>query len=306
MINPEQHGDSSPTANEESMDLEGKKQRLRESYSRAEEESLRRLAKDDAFWERISPKNVDFLIEKEDELIAAQAELDSYKKKAPSDYEDEVVDRGTERVSEFDAKIIERGKEIIENAPQTFISIDIEADGIAGYGSMLSIGAVSPSGEKFYSEIRPTSDEFLEAQRGFTESHGLERERLLAEAPDDATVMRNFADWVQRVVHDNNDRKPVFVAFNAAFDWSFVDLYFKRNKIDNPFGIAPFDLKSIALGLEIDNDFDWDKTKKANLPGSIVPDEEFTHNALDDAVFQQTLMYGLAALSQEDSEQTSD
>jgi ribonuclease T len=35
--------------------------------------------------------------------------------------------------------------------------------------------------------------------------------------------MTKFADWVKRI---SNAKRPVFVAFNLAFDWSFVNYYF--------------------------------------------------------------------------------
>ena len=57
------------------------------------------------------------------------------------------------------------GREKVLAASQLYIDVDVKADGIAGYGSMVSIGAQSPTGESFYSEIRPYSKKFLKKSK---------------------------------------------------------------------------------------------------------------------------------------------
>lgn len=191
-------------------------------------------------------------------------------------------------------EVLERGREIVLAAPQLYIDVDVEADGIAGHGSMLSIGAQSPTGESFYSEIRPITEDFKPSNREFCEQHGLQRERLLQDAPDFREVMANFHTWITEVV-EKTGKPPVFTAFNAAFDWAFVDLYFIKAGYDkNPFGIAPFDLKSLSLPLT--GEWDWTQTAKNKLPDIIIPDGDFTHHALEDAQYQQKLHFGMAAL----------
>lgn len=191
-------------------------------------------------------------------------------------------------------EIFEHGREIVLSAPQLYIDVDIEADGIAGHGSMLSLGAQSPMGESFYSEIQPITDSFKPGNREFCEQHGLQRERLLQEAPDFKKVMKDFHSWVTEVT-EKTGKSPVFTAFNAAFDWAFVDLYFiKADYEKNPFGIAPFDLKSLALPLT--GDWNWSKTGKNKLPEVIIPEGDFTHHALEDAQYQQKLHFGMAAI----------
>jgi len=186
------------------------------------------------------------------------------------------------------------GREIVAAAPQTYIDIDVEADGIAGYGSMLSIGAQSVNGESYYSEIRPASEEFITSNRRFCEAHGLERERLLDEARPFTEVMGEFYEWTRENVGRAMGTKAVFTAFNAGFDWAHTDLYFARAGLKNPYGVAPFDIKSLMVAY--DRTWDWSKSVKSRLPQEIVPDEEFTHHALEDAQYQQKLHFGLAAL----------
>ena len=190
-------------------------------------------------------------------------------------------------------EIFKIGEQIVLSAPQLYIDVDIEADGKAGHGSMLSIGAQSPTGESFYMEMQPASEDFVQKQRDFCEAHNLQRSRLLAEAPEFPEVMQGFNKWL-RVLKKTTGKDPVFTALNAGFDFSFVDLYFIKSGIDNLFGIAPFDLKSLALPLT--GDWDWSLTSKDKLPKIIIPDGDFTHNALEDAQYQQKLHFGMAAL----------
>ncbi len=191
------------------------------------------------------------------------------------------------------AELWKKGEEIIQNSPQLIIEVDVEADGIAGYGSMVAIGAQSAMGESYYSEVKPNSSDFIPGNREFCEAHGLERKRLLANAPDIKTVMPEFNEWIQELV-GKHGKPPVFSAFNAGFDWAHVDLSFNQTGIKNPFGIAPLDLKSLAI-LLTDN-WNWKETSKDSLPRIILPDGEFTHNALEDAKYQQKIHFGMAAL----------
>lgn len=184
------------------------------------------------------------------------------------------------------------GREIVLNAPQLFIDVDVEADGIAGHGSMLSIGAQSPTGESFYSEIKPYSADYLPGHRQFCEEHGLEHERLMDEAPELNEVMERYNEWVKSAVQKTG-KKTVFTAFNAAFDWAHVDLALVKSGIENPHGIAPFDLKSLALPIA---NWDWKKTGKNHLPQEVLPEGEFTHHALEDAQYQQKIHFGMAAI----------
>lgn len=190
-------------------------------------------------------------------------------------------------------EILDTGKQIVLAAPQLYIDVDVEADGIAGYGSMLSLGAQSPTGESFYREIRPITEDYKPGNRDFCEQHNLQRDRLLREAPDADSVMSEFFGWVTEISQAAG-KQAVFTAFNAAFDWAFVDLYFARAGLENPFGIAPFDLKSLALPLT--GRWDWSKTSKSKLPEIIIPEGDFTHHALEDAQYQQKLHFGMAGL----------
>ena len=184
------------------------------------------------------------------------------------------------------------GREKVLMAPQLYVDVDIEADGIAGHGSMVAIGAQSPTGESFYSEIRPYSENYIKGHREFCETHNLQHERLMDEAPILEVVMERYRQWLESLVQKTG-KQAVFTAFNAAFDWAHVDYAFAKSRLDNPHGIAPFDLKTLAMPIV---GWNWDRTKKSQLPDEILPDGDFTHHALEDAQYQQKIHFGLAAL----------
>lgn len=186
------------------------------------------------------------------------------------------------------------GREIVAAAPQTYIDVDVEADGIAGYGSMLALGAVSVNGAEYYSEIRPSSEEYIPGNRQFCEEHGLQRERLLDEARPFAEVMEEFHEWTVDNVCRTMGTRAVFAAFNAGFDWGHVDVSFARARLVNPYGVAPFDIKSLMIAY--DRTWDWSGSGKDGFPEEIRPNEQFTHHALEDAQYQQKLHFGMAAL----------
>lgn len=190
--------------------------------------------------------------------------------------------------------LYERGMEIVQNAPQLYLDLDVEADGKAGYGSLLSVGAVSPWGEEFYAELKPTSDVWVQSQRDFAEAHGLERERLIREGKEPAEVMLDLVRWASSLKKKYQKLGCVITAFNASFDFAWVDLEITKANLKSPFGVAGYCIKSRAQGLE--DGYDWRDTSKGRLPDSIVPDGDFTHNALEDAIYQQKVHFALAGL----------
>lgn len=190
--------------------------------------------------------------------------------------------------------LYEQGREIVRNAPQLFIDLDVEADGKAGYGSLRSVGAVTPWGDEFYRELKPTSDVWVQAQHDFCEEHGLQRERLLKEGIEPAEAMRELEQWTKEQEKRYEKTGSVLVAFNASFDYPWIDLETTKAEIENPYGIAGYCIKSLAMALN--HSYNWRKTSKGNLPSDIVPDGDFTHNALEDSNYQQKIHFALAGL----------
>jgi len=199
-----------------------------------------------------------------------------------------------EALAETHEKYCALGAEIVKSAPQLFIDADVEGDGPAGFGSLLSIGAIAPNGETFYVELKPQTSKYWQKQHKFCEMHGLARERLIREGISIEEAGQRFAEWTIKL-REQYGKQPVFTAFNAGYDWAHTDLAIARAGIvDNPFGVAPFDIKSLAMAIV--SSWDWDETSKTKLPPVLTPQQQFTHNALEDSRWQQEQHFTLVGM----------
>jgi len=174
-----------------------------------------------------------------------------------------------------------RGQENNKNThDEAYVSVDIEAAGpIPGEYSMLSLGAclVTVPEITFYAEFKPINDHFVPAA---LKVGGLTLEQLAITGRPPAEAMRDFYHWIREAV---NNQTPVFVGFNASFDWAFVNWYFHRFFGENPFGIGALDIKAFYMGL---SGCLWRETTSSQLPQQFQPSHQATHNALDDAIAQ--------------------
>lgn len=162
-----------------------------------------------------------------------------------------------------------------------FFSIDVETSGpVPGRFSLLSLGAcrVDDPSVEFYAELQPETDE---ADPAALEVSGLSPERLRdrGEAPGDA--LRRFADWVEASTPPG--ARPVFVAFNAPFDWMFVAEALHRHAGRNPFGHAALDVKALAMGAF---GLRWEETSFTSVARRLGVTGSLPHHALEDARLQ--------------------
>lgn len=195
-------------------------------------------------------------------------------------------------------ELVARGREIVQGAPQLYIDLDVESDGWPGYGSLLSVGAISPWGDQFYRELRPTSDLYIPENREFIARHGLDYERLCTEGVEPARAMQELADWEAEVREQHAKvGKSVLTAFNASYDFPMVNLEYIKAGISNPFDITGYCIESLAQALR--PGYDWKNVSKKNLPTEVVPSGSFTHNALEDAIWQQELHFAMVGLLDE-------
>jgi hypothetical protein len=187
-----------------------------------------------------------------------------------------------------------KGLDMLLEAPQTIVSVDLEADGVAGMGSMLQLAAKSITGEEFYApSIKPHFDHFIPGHREFNDAHGLEYTRLVATGRPAEEVMGEFHEWAAKLEKDF--KKPLVLnGVNAGYDHAILDLYFKTFGYENPFGPAAFDTKSLALIFSAN--WDWDSTKKSRMPSVLKPQAEFTHDALEDVRYQDQLLLGIVGV----------
>ncbi len=176
--------------------------------------------------------------------------------------------------------------------PEALVSVDVEASGPSpSTGSLLSIGAclVEDPAIEIYLELKPLPDRPWgdEAER----VHGLDRARLENEGLIPKTAMDQLAAWL---VDACGSRRPVFVGFNAPFDWMFVADYFYRYLGRNPFGVSALDLKSYYMGREAVAR--WAETRRTNVDDLLGLDPDHSHHALDDARGQAAIARALLGI----------
>lgn len=175
---------------------------------------------------------------------------------------------------------------------EIYISVDIEADGpIPGEYSMSSFGAVVVDRPhlNFYRELKPISERWDPQAAAVS---GLNRETLKKEGFHPADAMRQFADWVNSVI--GSEGRPVFVSFNATFDWMFSHWYFMKYLGMDPFGISGLEMKSYYAGLM---GVEWGETTKRYVAQKFPSKQAHTHNALDDAKEQAEMFAGMLKLA---------
>lgn len=184
-----------------------------------------------------------------------------------------------------------RGRGADRDLAECFISVDVETGGAtpADY-ALLSIGAClvdDPDESTFYVELQPedkrSTQEALEVSK-----LSLDILRTMGEPP--AEAMQHFADWVGEVVPAG--QRPVFVGFNAPFDWMFVADYFERYLGRNPFGYTALDIKAFAMGRLGST---WAETSMSVLASRYLSGRPLAHHALSDAQDQAALFRAVCA-----------
>jgi DNA polymerase III epsilon subunit-like protein len=168
---------------------------------------------------------------------------------------------------------------------ETYISVDVEASGPnPSTYSLLSIGAcVAFEPERtFYVELQPATDASTPEAMAVS---GLDLDRLRAEGMAPRAAMRMFEEWLDTVTPEGH--RPLFVGFNAPFDWMFVADYFHRLLGRNPFGHDALDIEALYMGV---TGTPWREIGFATLVDRYeIEQRVLTHNALDDALVQAEL-----------------
>jgi len=167
---------------------------------------------------------------------------------------------------------------------ECWVSVDIEAAGPSpGRFSLLSIGAClyDQPDVGFSIDLKPVTPDRVDSALAVS---GLSMAELAVHGTDPAAAMAAFAAWLDDAA---GGRKPVFVGFNAVFDWMFVCDYFHRYLGRNPFGHAAIDIKSVALGAL---GVPWPETSVRRLGARLGATTELSHHALADAQDQAALL----------------
>ena len=169
----------------------------------------------------------------------------------------------------------------IDSELHTFIAVDVETSGpYPGKYSLLSIGACTllEPRQTFYVELQPVSSNFVPQAVAIS---GLNLAELSETGLPPEEAMTRFDEWLKDVLPAGS--KPVFVAFNAPFDWMFVSDYFYRFLGHQPFGHAALDIKAFYMGM---SGGAWAETSMKYVSERYLDDRHLTHNALKDAIDQ--------------------
>lgn len=180
---------------------------------------------------------------------------------------------------------------------EIYVSTDVETDGpIPGPHSMLSLGSAAFRADK---TLVATFSVNLQTLPGATADPGYMRfwaqhpeawedARRDPEPPE--TAMLRYLEWVRGL-----PGVPVFVAFPAGFDFTFVYWYLHRFTGESPYSFSALDAKTYAMAL-LGQPYRW--CTKRNLPRRWFDAEHpHRHRALDDALEQGLLFLNMLAES---------
>ena len=162
---------------------------------------------------------------------------------------------------------------------EQYILVDVETAGPnPGTYALLSIGACTLHAPRqtFYIELQPDRDAMVPETQ---EIHRLSLDELKNRGALPREAMQQFADWLRVVVPGPS--RPVFTAFNAPFDWMFVNEYFYRYLGANPFGHKALDIKAYFMGKYHTA---WEDSSYEKICRFLGRESRFSHNALQDAL----------------------
>jgi DNA polymerase III alpha subunit (gram-positive type) len=168
---------------------------------------------------------------------------------------------------------------------EIYISVDVETDGpIPGPHSMLSIGAAAFTKD---GDMLSTFSRNLYPMEGSspdpsTAKWWMSQPEALAEVNRDREepkkVMLEFNRWC-----NTQPGKPVFVAYPAGFDFTFVYWYLMKFVGHSAFAMNALDMKSFAMAVT-GSTFTDSRTSK--WPKHWMVDEAHSHIAVEDAIEQ--------------------
>ncbi|MEV6346267.1 exonuclease [Actinoplanes sp. NPDC051851] len=177
---------------------------------------------------------------------------------------------------------------------EIYVSTDVETDGpIPGPHSMLSFGSAAYRADGSLISTFAANLETLPEAAGDPRTTAWwetqpEAWKACREDPrNPAEAMHAYRNWLDRL-----PGKPVFVAYPAGFDFTFVYWYLIRFTGTSPFSHSALDIKSYAMSL-LGTEFR--KTVKRSMPKRWFGDFPHSHVALDDAIEQGALFCAMLA-----------
>jgi len=172
--------------------------------------------------------------------------------------------------------------------PEIYVSTDVETDGpIPGPHSMLSLAsaAFEANGSLISTftanlELLPGASGHLETMKWW-EGQPAAWQACRADTQPPEEVMPAYRAWLEAL-----PGRPVFVAYPAGFDFTFVYWYLVRFAGRSPFSHSALDIKTYAMALLRK---DYRSSGKSAMPKRWFSNRPHTHVALDDAIEQGEL-----------------
>jgi hypothetical protein len=179
-----------------------------------------------------------------------------------------------------------------QKKPEIYVSTDVETDGpIPGPHSMLSFASAAFAADGQLVETFSANLETLPGAEGHPKTMGwwisqpeawdATRENL----QDPRTAMADYVRWLKKL-----PGKPVFVAYPAGFDFTFVYWYLHRFAGESPFSHSALDVKTLAMAMLRRG---YRDATKRNMPKRWFGKGRHTHVALDDAIEQGELFVNM-------------
>src|SRR5262245_20544924 len=134
---------------------------------------------------------------------------------------------------------------------EIYVSTDVESDGpIPGPHSMLSFGSAAYQRDKTLVARFTANLQLLDGATGHPRTmewwkanpDAWSAARASARPP--AEVMPEYVGWIRQL-----PGKPVFVAYPAGFDFTFINWYLHRFAGDSPFSHSALDVKTLARNM---------------------------------------------------------
>ena len=179
---------------------------------------------------------------------------------------------------------------------EIYVSVDVESDGpIPGENSMLSFGAAAfdpslPLKESMVSTFEINLKQLPEAHTNpdtmkWWQTQQEAWDYCRRDTQDPQHAMQSFNAWTESL-----NGKPVFVAYPAGYDFTFMYWYMIKFTGKSPYGFSALDLKSFAMA-KLGTTFKG--TTKKNMPKSWFTKHPHNHKALDDAIGQGWLFMNM-------------
>ena len=181
---------------------------------------------------------------------------------------------------------------------EVYVSTDVETDGpIPGPHSMLSFGSAAFEANGTLLDSFSANLECLPEASGHPDTMKWWRsqpeawEACRSDVQRPGAVMPAYRQWLEAL-----PARPVFVAYPAGFDFTFIYWYLIRFAGKSPFSHSALDIKTYAMAMLRK---EYRSSVKSGMPKRWFSRRPHTHIALDDAIEQGELFCNMLAENNE-------